>query len=230
MITRTKAHRRACYTLIEVVISIVIVGTMLVAALHAVGASRLGLQRVGDHSRGTLLAQQLMAEALQREYSEPDDLPVFGCEPGEGGPSRLAFDDVDDYHQWSASPPQRKDGTPIPGHEGWQRSVEVALVASADLGLGTPGPETGSIKRIAVSVSHNGAIIAELTALRTDAWSPLARGAEPDTPVAEPELQPKLVPEKWQGEPKLVPDTLRDKSKGDQRDHSRRSGREKGSP
>ena len=167
--TRRRASRG--FSLIEAAISTVIVGGLLVAALTTVAQSTRGRQRTGDRARGTMLAQQLMAEILLLNYEEPVDTPGFGRESDEGGGDRADYDDVDDYVDWSSSPPEYKDGTEIPDTEGWRRTVSVRRVTSGNL-LTPSGTETG-IKTITVRVSHNAVPVAELVSVRTGAGSGL---------------------------------------------------------
>jgi MSHA pilin protein MshD len=157
--------RRNGLAMVEIVVSIAIVGVMMVAALNTVGASRLGQKKTGDRGKGALLAQQLMSEILRQYYVEPVDTPSFGRESSESGGGRADYDDVDDYDAWTASPPQNKDGTAIPDLNGWRRSVEVDWVAPDD--LTTPIGVDESVKRIIVMVSRQGVPVASLTAVRT---------------------------------------------------------------
>ena len=153
------------FSMVEVTISVIIVGGMTLAALNTVGAAKLGSQKITSRNSGTLLAQQLMAEILTQSYAEPVDAGVFGRESLESASLRTDYDDVDDYDTWSASPPQYKDGTVIPDLKGWARKVSVAWVNAADLSL-TSGSET-NVKRITVTVTYNGAEVTSLTAVRT---------------------------------------------------------------
>lgn len=156
---------RRAFTLVETVICMVITGVMLVAALSAVAASRVGQYKLTERQRGELLAQELMAEILAQSYEEPGGAVNLGTDALEPGNCRANWDDVDDYRLWSASPPQEKDGTDIPDLEGWMRSSEVVWVNSADI-TQIVVANTGA-KRITVTVSHNGTPVATLTALRT---------------------------------------------------------------
>ncbi len=162
--SRRKCSPRA-FSMVEVIISVVIVGTMTVAALNTVGAAKLGNQKTTSRKSGTLLAQQLMAEILTQGYAEPVDAPVFGRESSESDGNRGEYDDVDDYDGWSSSPPEYKDGTLIPDLDGWARQVSVAWVNATDLSL-TSGSET-NVKRIIVTVTYHGVEVASLTAVRT---------------------------------------------------------------
>ena len=112
-----------------------------------------------------MLAQALMAEILQQPYEDSEEPVAWGLEPGEGAATRQAFDDVDDYRHWSESSPQYKDGTTVPGMEGWSRTVRVMRVDPSDLGQ-ILLMETG-VKRITVTVEHNSVAVAEMTALKT---------------------------------------------------------------
>jgi type II secretory pathway pseudopilin PulG len=149
-------------------VATLIVGIMLVAAMQTVGQSVRGRIAMADAQRGALLAQQLMAEILQTDYLEPDESAVFGPEASETGGTRGAFDDVDDYDGWTASPPQQKDGTPIPNRTDWQRAVTVDWV-NASLLTQVLATDTG-VKRITVTVSRNGQVVASLVTVRSEAW------------------------------------------------------------
>ncbi len=170
---RVKQLRSApAFTLIEVMMSVIVVGVMFVAVLNTVGSARVGEYKIVERNRGQLLAQDLMAEILQQAYDDPNDPVVFGTESGEGTDNRTDFDDVDDYHGWSKSPLQRRDGTVIPDLDGWGRSVAVVWVNLADLSQ-TAASDQGA-KRMTVSVSHNGLTVASMFAFRTSAWPDLA--------------------------------------------------------
>ena len=107
-----------------------------------------------------------MEEVLTQSYEEPADTPTFGRESPESGGQRTDWDDVDDYHQWSSSPPENRTGTAIPNSAGWQRDVIVQWVDPNDPSQ-VSGVEQG-VKRVTVTVRRNGQILAQETALRSD--------------------------------------------------------------
>ena len=112
--TRQCNPNRRGLTLIEVVASTMIVGLMAVAALNALAAATKSSNSIGNRAVAAGLADELMSEIMMQSYSDPDGSPVFGHESGESTSVRSAFDDVDDYDGWNASPPQYRDGTVIP--------------------------------------------------------------------------------------------------------------------
>ena len=149
---KSPAARRGS-SLVEVAISCVLVGVMMVASMRTVGAVFRTRLVASQQQDGKSLAHELMAEILQTYHEEPS-LPEgsIGLDSGETGDgSRALWDDVDDYNGWSASPPEFKDGTALPDATGWTRQVVVDRVTC-------PAPETASgsdtgLKRIQVTAT-----------------------------------------------------------------------------
>lgn len=158
---------RRGFSLVEIVVSAVIVGVLLVAAMRTVGMSVFTQYKTAERIIGWSLADGLLAEILAKQYEEPGTTPQFGPDPGESTTSKTTYDDVDDFHNWSESPPQYADGSVMPDLTGWRRYVSVAWVGPTDLDQ-TAISETGA-KRISVSVEHNGSLVATRMAIRTKA-------------------------------------------------------------
>lgn len=167
-VLRLRRRGLRSFTLIEAVISTVIIGVMFVAAMNVLGATAIAKRSTEQQALGYSLAQDLMNEILNQPYEDPDQTAEFGRESGEGGGDRADFDDVDDYDTWSATPPEDKNGTPLVGYDQWTRSVEISFVNPTDLRheLAT---NTG-IKSITVTVSRDGIAATQLIAIRTHAW------------------------------------------------------------
>ncbi len=165
-VPHSSRSQRPAFSLIEVLVATAIMGVLLVAAMQTVGNSVRAERSTADSCHGLWLAQQLMAEVRAAKYGEPDETPAFGAEVLETGGTRSAFDDVDDYHNWSASPPQDPDGTAIPDRAGWQRTVAVDYLNANDLSAEV-GLDHG-VKRITVVVQRNGETLAQTTGIRTD--------------------------------------------------------------
>ncbi len=181
-------------TLIEVVISTLVVSVTLIAALHAVGGARLARQVSDDRARAMTVAEDLMSEILLRAYDDPQGTGVFGPDPGEDAKQRATFDDVDDYDRWTESPPTDAAGTALPGLNGWERRVQVLYVARATLlpaavvlAAGNPKapPVDTGLKRVRVTVLRDGRELAVLDALRSRAAP---------RPAAATESAPQLIP------------------------------------
>jgi hypothetical protein len=149
------------------VVSTVLVGVLLIAALRSVGASVFTQSLSAQRTTGQMLADGLMAEILAKAYKDPGNWPQFGREWGESSASKANYNDVDDFQDWSESPPQLADGSTMPDLTGWQRSVAVDWVDLSDLSR-VQYWDTGA-KRITVTVRYNGVAIATRVAIRTEA-------------------------------------------------------------
>ena len=163
-----KRSKRPAFSLLEVVVSLFLVGTVMAVALEAFVAATAGRFRNGNQARAVLLAQALTDEILDQPYLEPDGAAVFGAESGETGfGTRTLFDDIDDYHAWIASPPEAKDGTDLPLNGDWSRQVSVGWVSASD-GATSAASDEG-LKRIVVTVNYKGLAAASLAVVVTRA-------------------------------------------------------------
>lgn len=153
-------------SLIEVVASSMIVGMLAVATLNSLGAATRSADSIGNRAIAAGLADELLSEILQQPYRDPDGAAVFGIESGEAASPRAAFDDVDDYHGWTASPPQYRDGTTIPDRPNWRQRVAVTWLVPSNL-TQSSGSDQG-VKRIRVQIEYNNVVLTEQTAIRAN--------------------------------------------------------------
>jgi hypothetical protein len=143
-----------------------IVGLMAVAALNTLGAATRTSESIGNRAVAMGLADELMAEILQAEYSEPSGSAGLGPDSGEVNGPRSVFDDVDDYDGWNKSPPQYRNGTVIPDRANWRQHVEVDYVLTTD-STQIVGSDQG-VKRIHVIIEYRDQILVEQIAVRTN--------------------------------------------------------------
>ncbi len=160
----TTPHRRA-FTMAEVIISIVVVGTLVTASLSTLGASAKGAKLTDLRGRGTLLAQQLLSEILTMPYADTNEPALFGPELTETSGSRDTYDDVDDYHNYSPTSAEYRDGSVMSLGPGWRRSVSVVWVTANNLALSS-AVDTG-IKRITVTTTYMGKLVGKVVGYRT---------------------------------------------------------------
>jgi prepilin-type N-terminal cleavage/methylation domain-containing protein len=167
MINRpAQAACRRGFSLAEVVVSTLLVGIVLVAAMNSLGATIRGRTSTGDAARAAQFAQQLMSEIIAKSYIDGGILPLMGPELGESTANRTAFDDVDDYHNWTASPLQDADGNVLPNSTGWRHSVTVEYVNPAN-----PANTTlldNGLKRITITITRGTVTMTRLVGLRSD--------------------------------------------------------------
>jgi len=160
---RHALRRRAGVTLAEVLVSIAVMSVLMVAALNTLGASARSYAQLNQLAKGDLLAQDLLDEIVAQPYADGASVTI-GTELDELAVTRTDFDDVDDYHNWSASPPERSDGTAIADLTDWTRSVKVQFVCSAD--VDQVSRVDAGFKRITVSVSFQGKPVASILGIR----------------------------------------------------------------
>lgn len=159
------------FSLVETAIATVLVGGLFVVAMNMVGASRMTQARYADREHALILAEDLLNEILVLPYEDPDGGGggvALGIEVGELLSLRSSFDDADDYHGRSASPPTDRDGNTVPGAERFSRSATVQWVGLDD--AKTVSPTATGVKKVTVTVSLAGRNLAELSGLRTASW------------------------------------------------------------
>lgn len=134
---RIKRLRQSCkkklgFSQIEVAVSSVIVGTLMVASLTVIAASRRSQVFESNRVRGLAIANAMMSEIAQMPLRDPSCDCGFGLEAGESTATRLNHDDVDDYRGWVDSPAKSKSGLALTGYSDLSRKIEVDHVATAD--------------------------------------------------------------------------------------------------
>ncbi len=157
-------------TLVETVVATAVLALVMVAALNTIGATARSRLSNRDRSHAMLLAQDLLAEIAELPYTDPESPGgAIGVESGEGTTDRADFDDIDDYHNWTADPAESKDGTALSGAGRFARRVVVTW-CNPSSPSGSVGSETG-LKRIEVTVTVDGAEAAVVHVLRGDVGS-----------------------------------------------------------
>ncbi|WP_417568398.1 type IV pilus modification PilV family protein [Marinobacter sp.] len=154
-------------TLVELVITIVIIS---VAIAGVVGAFSLIAGRSADplnQTRAVQLAQLYMDEIISRKYDDatpPGGVPKYSgsCNIGpEGSEARSNFNDVDDYHGTSDSPPRDAEAI-LTGYPGFTVDVAVSC-AGGDVGL-----SSSEAKRIDLIVTAPGSQVFAFSAYRAN--------------------------------------------------------------
>lgn len=155
-------RQRPGTSLVEVAVSTLLVGVVVVAALRTVGAATSSQFANGQRAQAVLLAKELADEILDLPYEDADVADNLGAEASEAvGGDRTAFDDVDDYDAWTSTPPVRRNGDTLPATNTWTRSVIVQYVDPND--LETTVEEDQGIKRVQIDVSDGAELLASVT-------------------------------------------------------------------
>jgi prepilin-type N-terminal cleavage/methylation domain-containing protein len=155
---------RRGFSLIEVAVSSILVGSILVAAMTTTGAVLRFRSSSSNSARAAFLAVDLLAEILDQPYADPNQTPLLGRESGET--TREQFDDADDYDGWTETPPATRAAVAIGGFTGWQRSVTVVYVQRNAPTLTSVTDE--GLKRITVMISKSGVPLRVVNSLKAN--------------------------------------------------------------
>ena len=159
--------------MMEAVISTLLVGGVLAATIQLVGPTARGSLVAANEIVAQSLAAELLAEIAPQPYADPtDDKGAIGPDAGEGGPTRMNFDDVDDYDGWAGNVVDmhgnKRDGL----YGAWTRKVTVQFVNATD--TTKPSVTDAGVKRVTVVVTHDGTTLATRSIIRTTWRRPAA--------------------------------------------------------
>jgi Tfp pilus assembly protein PilV len=134
-------------TLIEVMVSLILVSTILLVSLSASASLQRQQFETRSASVGKQLAFELLDEITAMDFQDRES-PAFGIEADEIVGDRSTFDDVDDYHNYSSTPPKFRDGTEIASFARWTISVTVVPSDPDVMGVTTTTSDSDSPLRI----------------------------------------------------------------------------------
>ncbi len=164
--SKRQSKRRTGLGLVEVIVSSLVVGVMLVAALETLGAVLRTQKANSTRLVGPNLAMELMSEIMSQPYKDPQaNGSTLGLDSGESTGNRVAFDDVDDYANYDQIGIEDKDGSSRIELSNWRQQVEVRWMSLA-LGILNDILET-DLKRIVVTVTSPTGEVSTLTAFRS---------------------------------------------------------------
>ena len=150
------------FSLVEIIITIVIIGVALTAAVAGWGNIARHSSDVMWQTRVSYLGQAYLEEILSRRYDEQTplggspacivctDQSSFGAESGE---TRATYDDVDDYHGLTENAVGLFNSLVTPGgiqsYNGYQVSVQVQYVGDRYFAAGNEK----RVKQVMVTVT-----------------------------------------------------------------------------
>ncbi|MBI5555869.1 MAG: prepilin-type N-terminal cleavage/methylation domain-containing protein [Elusimicrobia bacterium] len=146
------------FSLAEILVAVVVIAIALVPLIVVLGQ---GVKRGKDPQKitvATMLAQDLMEEIMPKLFDEnpsnPDSPAGLGPETGEtrsGTPPNGNYDDVDDFRNYTESPPKEVAGTNMTEYTGFARTVAVDYIQEAN--FDAVSTSITRFKRIRVTVT-----------------------------------------------------------------------------
>lgn len=131
-------RRRGGFTLIEMIVSMVVVGVGLAGILVSFDTTVKASTDPLVYKQMLVVAEEMQEEIFLKPYAQGTGT-IAGC-------NRSQADDIDDYSGYSDQPVCDIDGVAVPGLAGYRVSVVVGAVS-----LGAPAAPA---RRIEVRVSH----------------------------------------------------------------------------
>jgi len=121
-----KTDRRGL-TLMEVVISSFLVGTVLITSLSTTASWRRYNQQNREREITRRLAEELVSEITSTGFMNPNSTTpgALGREAGELSTSRANWNDVDDYHGMAETIVRDKSGVGVADATGYVRAVTI---------------------------------------------------------------------------------------------------------
>jgi len=141
----------------EVVISSLLVGTVLITSLSTTASWRRFHQQNREREITRRLAEELISEITSTGFMNPNSTTpgAFGREAGELSTSRANWNDVDDYHGMAETAVRDKSGVVVADAAGYERSVTIKAASPV---VAAPGYEVNEnlaspLRSIIVSVT-----------------------------------------------------------------------------
>jgi len=150
---------------VEVAVSSLIVGVLMVACFSAVAASRRSQVYESNRVRGLAIAEALVSEITQLPMRDPSCDCGWGPGNEELGSNRMNFDDVDDYRDLIDSPPRSRSGVLLTGYSDLSRRVAIDRVANSNWNSVTN--TYAGVYRITVRVLRGSSEVCRLVVYRT---------------------------------------------------------------
>lgn len=139
-------------TLIEVVVSSLLVAILLVTTLQSTLLIHSSTSQIDRQTAWRLAADGLIEELRGLHYAEPDGATELGCDDGESITNRESWDDCDDANGFRTNKLTNRDGTMLSTTPIFA-SISVEYVSPADLSKSTT--DLG-LKRATVTIGNDG--------------------------------------------------------------------------
>lgn len=164
--TPSHIQLRSGITIAETVISMLLISLVLVGTIQLVAPLARSSTVMADKLVAANLASELSEEIASKYWTSPllFERDTIGAADGE---TRSTYDDIDDYHGWSSSPPTLSSGNANFALTGWTRSVKVTHVELGDA-ITESATATG-LKRVTVTVQKDGRTLSQLSTLHSEA-------------------------------------------------------------
>lgn len=167
---------RRAFTLTEAMVGLTLLGVAGAALLLAMHGSMRDVSSTEERTVAMGMAQQLLDEIAAQQYMNPGVSPYqwpLGPSSSEAAAGRHAYNDLDDYADYKAQPPQDPWGIPLGQDDGyggrrhpafqlpdghfdtWQQLVSVYYVSNDNPSLALAAGATSNYRAVRVRIVRN---------------------------------------------------------------------------
>jgi hypothetical protein len=136
-------RRGGGFTLAEVALTTVIVGTGILGLVELMAVCTRNNREASDSTTAMYLANNLQEAVAHLPFADPSGSATFGLE--EAGQPAAVWDDVDDFNGFVASPPLDAALYPIPALANFRQEVTVQRVDPQRLTLVAAGTDAARV-------------------------------------------------------------------------------------
>jgi len=157
------SRSRAGFSLIEILISVILVGMSITALVVANNAFTMANGAGADLSTAEFLIEQIRELTTMLPVSDPQSTSWATFGPEEAG--LAAYDDLDDFDDMTFSPPISADRTVLNDFTGFSQRVTVENVDASNFDTVVADRASG-FARVTVSISQHGSLISSTSWIR----------------------------------------------------------------
>jgi len=147
------------FILVEIAVTYVILSLALVALIPVFLLTIRASKNTEQITVATYLSSELMEEILLRKWGQATPSPIvhipapsaIGIDTGETASDKRTFNDIDDFNNWTESPPMDPVMNPLTQFPNYSRSVTVKYVDSSL----TPSAAFTDYKQVTVCTATN---------------------------------------------------------------------------
>lgn len=157
-----RMKHKAGFTLLEALMAAMLIG-LAIAALAASSGAFTAYNAAGvDLSTAEFLVEEIRELTAPLPVGDPNGGTAFGADPGE---SLATYDDLDDFHLRSYSPPIDAGRTVMPEFGAFTQRILIHNVTASDLNV-TAGNHSTDFYRVTVTVLKSGVPITSSSWIR----------------------------------------------------------------
>jgi prepilin-type N-terminal cleavage/methylation domain-containing protein len=159
---------RRGFTLIEAAMVTVIIGVGVVAMLQLLAAGSMSNSASTELTTGLNLANNVREMLQTVPFKDPVTPSVWGPDAGESFNGTKPFNDLNDFHNLTLSPPRDARRQVLSEFTGWAQHIRVQSVDENRLTMPVPNSTSRPMARVTITVFRNNRQVCAISWLAVD--------------------------------------------------------------